>query len=147
MSLNADLSYNLFRGDLRINDRNCKVQLNGELDFSDNNKIINVSSKVKKINFDKIKFLTGQPIKQFSGNITANLKGNSIDNLIGSIEANKLSYYRGKKYNLSNLKIDFNNSSINKSLLFKSDIGSAFITGDFKYLDLKKTLRIYFYLF
>ena len=141
LSLNADLSYNLFRGDLRINDRNCKVQLNGELDFSDNNKIINVSSKVKKINLDKIKLLTGQPIKQFSGNIIANLKGNSIDDLIGSIEANKLSYYRGKKYNLNNLKIDFNNSSVNKSLLFKSDIGSAFIIGDFKYLDLKKDFK------
>ena len=69
------------------------------------------------------------------------MKHNSIDNLIGSIEANKLSYYRGKKYNLNNLKIDFNNSSVNKSLLFKSDIGSAFIIGDFKYLDLKKDFK------
>ena len=45
------ISSEFYDGVIRIKDKNFKFNLKVQLDFSDNNKIINVSSKVLKINF------------------------------------------------------------------------------------------------
>ncbi len=138
ISLVGEFSYKLFNGDFKINDRNCKIEYSGLLDFSKQKVILDFSTKVSKINFNKINFITKQPIKQFAGTIFTNLTGTSFDNLTGSLSAKKLSYYKGKKYNLNNFYLNCKNKSKNKLIVFTSDFGSANLSGNFSFSSLKE---------
>ena len=141
ISLIGDFSYDFFKGDFLVNDKNCNIQFSGLIDFSKTKPIFDFSTKFSRVDFKKINFPINPLIKQFSGVFSVNLSGSSVDNLNGVFLAKKMSYYRGRKYNLNNLNLNFKNNSKAKLVKLNSDLGNASLSGDFLFSDLIKNYK------
>ena len=141
ISFLGDISSDFFKGNFSINDKNCKIQFSGLIDFSKNRPIFDFETKLSRVNFKKINFPINQSIKQFSGTFFSNFSGTSLDDLSGSFLVKDMSYFKGKKYSLNYLSLDFKNKHKNKSIIFKSDIGDGDISGDFSFSELKNDFR------
>ncbi len=141
ISLFGDFSTDFFKGDFLIDDKNCKIQFSGLLDFSKNKPIIDFSTNFSQVNFKKLNFPIAQSVKKFSGKFLANFSGHSLDDFKGSFEVKNMSYFRGKKYNLKDLSLDFNNTETQKSVILKSNVGNGSLLGNFNFFDLKKDFK------
>ena len=130
IKIKGDLQDNLFNGSVLLDDKNIKLDIQGQFNLNPHNQEYNFTANLDKANLLKLNFLPKDSIEELSSQISANFKGNNINDFDGEIILNKASFVRkDKKLAINNFKLSSNNSSQNNKIEINSSILDAEIVG------------------
>lgn len=143
IDLSGHLEKGLYKGVIKVNDPNLKLNYDGLVDLSKKESRydfhINVeNADLKKLNFKK------DLISKFKGDVIVKLSGNSIDNLRGDVLINKTTYQNVKStYYFDDFYINssFDQNGVRTIQLKSTDIVEGAVVGKFQFNQLQKLVE------
>lgn len=128
--LDGSFTNRLFDGKVRINDRNVKLDFDGNIDLKPNRPVFNFDAVIRGANLHVLNFT--KDTLQIDADFTTNFSGSNLDNIQGSFQIEKV--------RLTNTEDSFVIDSVdltaigignNRSLNIRSDILDASIKGQY----------------
>lgn len=130
IQLNGNIKEKLFNGLVTSKDPNADFDFNGTINFKDKVPQMDFISTVNNIDLKKLNFTTQEA--QISTQILIKLKGDNINNLTGNINFDGTEYKNSeKKFKISTLDVDLEQSTINKSIDINSNYFKLAVNGPF----------------
>ena len=139
ININGTFINKLFQGRVKVNDRNGKIDFNGDIDLNPKLPIFNFNATIRGVNLHKLNF-TKDTI-QIDADLKTNFSGSNIDNIQGAVDINKVRLTNTENsFVVDSVSLRANGIGSNRELMIRSDILDASIKGQY---DLK-TLPSYF---
>ena len=145
---NIDIDGNLkmpyFKGYLKSNDANAKLEFDGLVDLSQKSNQYDFRTNIDYLNLNKLGILPKNKQGILKGNIVAKAYGNSIDNLAGTLSVNKLSFENEKDnyyFEDFNITSNFDDEGVRTINLNSPDIISGTIVGKYKINQVQKIVE------
>lgn len=137
--VNGSFNKKLFKGNVKINDRNVKLDFAGDINLNPALPVFNFTSTIRGANLHVLN-LTKQII-QIDADLKTNFTGNDIDNIQGTLEIRKARLTNPENsFVIDSVRLTAAGLGDNRSLAINSDIVDASITGQYHL----KTLPSYF---
>ena len=143
LDLNGIFVKGLYKGQLKANDPNLKMNFDGLVDLSTKNSLYDFKINVENADLKKLNFMKDS-ISNFKGDIVVNLSGNSIDNLTGNIFINKTTYQNTKStYSFNDFYINsiFDQNKVRTITINSPDIVEGTIIGKYQFDQLQYLVR------
>lgn len=140
LDLNGSFLRGLYKGQVKANDPNLKMNFDGLVDLSKKNSRYDFKINVENADLKKLNFMKDS-ISKFKGDIVVNLSGNTIDNLIGDIFINKTTYQNAKAtYSFNDFFINstFDQNRVRTIKVNSQDIIEGEIVGKFQFNQLEE---------
>ncbi|MGB4775521.1 MAG: translocation/assembly module TamB domain-containing protein, partial [Daejeonella sp.] len=130
IELNGEFYNKLFDGQMKINDRNIKLDFKGEVDLNPQLPVFNFNAIVRNANLNALK-LTKDTL-QIDADFNTNFSGNNLSNIQGRIDINKVRFTsRQKTYIMNSVAVVAEGIGVKRLLTVRSDILDASIEGDY----------------
>ncbi len=131
-----------FTGEIKIQDENIDLSINGIVEKNIDAYKVNIHSRVNKINFHALN-LTNDTII-YSGIFNSNFEGSDESNISGHLSTFKTTLIiNNKNITLTNFKIEQSVSKSSRKLILNSDFVAAELDGVFRLDDLKDNIFDY----
>lgn len=140
VDLNGSFVKGLYKGQVKANDPNLKMNFDGLVDLSKKNSRYDFQINVENADLKKLNFMKDS-ISKFQGDVIVNLSGNTIDNLIGDVFINKTTYQNAKAtYTFDDFYINssFDQNRVRTITVNSHDIIEGEIVGKFQFNQLEK---------
>jgi TamB, inner membrane protein subunit of TAM complex len=135
LAVNGTVAENKFNGQLIASDSNLQANLNGLIDFSQQQPKFDFNANVTRSNLKNLHF-TNDSIA-FDGKLRFNFTGNDIDNFLGSARIYNASIYRkGKRISFDSLTLESSVVDNNKTITVVSNEFDGAIVGEFSIKEL-----------
>lgn len=133
ITLNGNISKQIFKGTFVIKDNNADLDFDGSVDFSQKIPVIDFISTINKINFKRLGLIETKTEGVLSSQVLINLTGNSIDNLSGKINFDNTIYKtEEKEHKISTFDLSLEQSTPVKDIVLNSNILNLTVNGPFK---------------
>ncbi len=130
ITVDGKINSKLFDGILTVNDKNIKLNFNGKANLNPQLPEFKFIANVKGANLHKLNF-TKDTI-QIDADITTNFNGNSLDNIQGNLAISKIRLTNTvNSYLVDSVYLKAEGLGNNRLLALTSDIGDAYIKGDY----------------
>jgi hypothetical protein len=139
IALNGNFKLPLYKGNVKVNDPNLKLNFDGLLDFSKKDSKHDFNINIERAELHKLKFVNDS-ISIFRGDIIVNTQGNSIEDIQGNIYVNNATYTNSKdtyQFNDFNVNSKFDAGRIRTIKVNSPDITDGEVVGKYKFSDLK----------
>jgi hypothetical protein len=139
VNINGSFINKIFKGRIKVNDRNIKLDFNGDIDLNPKLPIFDFNATIRGVNLHKLNFT--EDTIQIDADLKTNFSGSNLDNIQGAVDI-----YKARLTNTENsfvvdsVSLRANGIGSNRELMIRSDILDASIKGQY---DLK-TLPSYF---
>lgn len=141
ITTDARFSSQFFKGDLKINDPNMKVEANGSIDLRNQRNLVNIHARIDTINFDKVNILDKKTFLQ--ANVDINMKGFTLDSLSGNATIRDLTFeYDNEKLTLDEITLNAVKNNAQRSLHLQSDLVDIKTQGGFYFTMLFRDIRV-----
>ncbi|MGB3947085.1 MAG: translocation/assembly module TamB domain-containing protein [Bacteroidia bacterium] len=138
----GDIAKQIFKGKLNVQDENIDFDFNGNVDFTGDLPKLDFISTLNRADLGALHFLNSTQRSILSTQIIINVIGNNIDNLIGNINLDNTILKQDKDvYKISTFNLSSSINSNKKSITIYSDFVDALVEGDFKILELPKSIK------
>ncbi|HXI00375.1 MAG TPA: translocation/assembly module TamB domain-containing protein [Sphingobacteriaceae bacterium] len=136
---NGTFNNKLFNGNIKINDRNIKLNFNGGINLNPALPVFNFTASIRGANLHVLNLAKEK--LQIDADINTNFSGNDLDNLQGRLEIRKARITDSKSsYVIDAVTLSATGLGNNRALVINSDVVDASITGQYHL----KTLPAYF---
>ena len=139
----GDMSAKEFTGDIKVNDKNLKLDFIGNIDLSDKEKQFNFIAEVEHFRpYYILKTDQFDSLASISSTVNIDVIARDIDSLIGQLDVFN-TYYTDSKDTVTVNKINFksNREGQQKEMSLRSDIADFNIVGKFDMIDNFQTMR------
>jgi hypothetical protein len=139
IDINGELSDKQFDGYLSVNDPNLQLVFKGLAELS-GDYTFNFNADVINADFFKLNLFTRDSISLLKGKIDIDLKGSNLDDIEGVLSFKDASYtnqnddYYFKDFTI----VSKNKDSVREMMVNSTDIIDGYLTGNFKFRELKK---------
>lgn len=143
IDLNGNFVSGLYKGQVKANDPNLKMNFDGFVDLSKKDNKYDFQINVENANLKKLNFVKDN-ISKFEGDINVNLSGNTIDNLAGDVFIKQATYHNTKAtYSIDDFYINssFDQNRVRTISLNSSDIVDGVIVGKFQFDQLQNLIK------
>jgi len=143
IDLNGSFIKGLYKGQVKANDPNLKMNFDGLVDLSKKNNRYDFQINVENADLKKLNFMKDS-ISKFKGDIIVNLSGNTIDNLSGDVFINKTIYQNAKAtYTFDDfyIKATFDQNNLRTISVNSQDIIEGEIVGKFQFNQLEQLVK------
>lgn len=134
-----------FKGQLNVRDENLDMDFAGTIDYSDSLPVFDFTSDIRKAAIANLHLVERDSIPTVSSSLKFKFTGDKIDNIQGNLECVNTRYQEGSKdYKIQ--KIDISNTSNYqgfKTLDFRSDFADIYVSGQFMFKDLNRSLKVF----
>lgn len=140
VDLNGNFVQGLYKGQVKANDPNLKMNFDGLVDLSKKNSRYDFQINVENADLKKLNFMKDS-ISKFQGDVIVNLSGTTIDNLTGDVFINKTTYQNAKAtYSFDDFYINssFDQNGVRTIAVNSHDIIEGEIVGKFQFNQLEK---------
>lgn len=142
VTLNGIFTEKTWDGDIKISDRNIKLDMLGMLDFSNELPEFDLTLNLAESNLFRLNFDKSDTTAGISMLATANFRGNNIDNLFGEIRLlNSTIKKYGNKLDLYDFTLKAFNEGGKPALSVKTDFVDAELRGYYKFGELGLVLK------
>ena len=126
ISLAGRLQRRGFNGRIASEDRNLRVQINGEIDWLDSIPRYDITADLRRIDLARLHFNRRDSLSQLSARVVAKASGRSLDDLNGRIQIANADYrYNDKQIEARSVSIKGENSATSKFIELHSDFVDA----------------------
>ena len=133
-----------FEGELKVEDKNLKMNFAGKADFTGIIPEFNFTSTVERANLVVLGFEKERKIADLTFKVSANFTGNNIDNVNGHIDLNDFRFARDEKLlEIQNLTLKTSNNTEKNNITIRSDVADVTIDGKYLFGELDLTFRDY----
>ncbi len=142
VTLNGIFTEKTWDGNIKISDRNIRMDMLGMLDFSNELPEFDFTLNLAESNLHKLNFDKSDTTSGLSMLATANFRGNNIDNLFGEIRLlNSTIRKYGNKLDLYDFTLKAFNEGGKPALSVKTDFVDADLRGYYKFGELGMALK------
>lgn len=139
ININGSFINKLFKGRIKVNDRNVKLDFNGGINLNPKLPIFDFNATIRGANLHKLNFT--QDTLQIDADLKTNFSGSNLDNIQGAVDLYKVRLTNTENsFVVDSFSLRANGIGSNRELMIRSDILDASIKGQY---DLK-TLPSYF---
>ncbi len=133
--IKGQIARKLFNGHFSINDSTVKAELNGLIDFSQEQPRFDFTALVEKANLKKLNF-TKENL-DVNGEVAFKFTGSNIDNFLGDAKIYNASVFRnGQRISFDSLTVESRMIDNNKSIVVLSNQFDAVLVGEFSIREL-----------
>lgn len=141
ISIDAEMLYNRYKGYIRLEDDNGKVDINGSMQLTGKKAHADVEIACEEVNLAAFNLVPAAQGNLLSFNIDANYTGNNIDNANGYIRIKDLHYgNKAENFHIDNIDINAINNEEIQELTIESDYINGKLDGDFNVSTLTTSL-------
>ena len=142
VSLNGIFTEKTWDGNIKISDRNIRMDMLGMLDFSDELPEFDFTLNLAESNLYRLNFDKNDTTSRLSMLATANFRGNNIDNLFGEIRIlNSTIRKYGNKLDLYDFTLKAFNEGGKPALSVKTDYVDADLRGYYKFGEIGQVMK------
>ena len=140
---NGQYQNNKFEGDLKVDDKNLKMNFNGLADLSAEIHKFDFESNITYLNLKETNLFIRDSISELKGKIVIDIDGNNLDDIIGTITFNDIFYTNeSKEFSFDEFKIISSLEKENKKIeVISKDIAIGFLEGNFIFSELPKVAQ------
>lgn len=140
---NGQYQNNKFDGDLKIDDKNFKMQFTGLADLSSTINKFDFKSNIDFLNLKKTNLFIRDSTALLKGNITLDVEGNTLDDIVG-VAVFKDVFYTNQKKEFSFKEFNVYSSikdSIKRIDVTSEDIANGYLSGKFTFSEVPKVAQ------
>lgn len=138
----GDIAKQIFKGKLNVQDENIDFDFNGNVDFTGSLPKLDFIASLNKADVGALNFFKTTKKSILSTQVIINVVGNNIDNLIGTINLDNTILKQDKEtFKISTFNLVSSENNGKKSINIYSDFLDATVKGDFKILELPKSIE------
>ncbi|MEM9388966.1 MAG: translocation/assembly module TamB domain-containing protein [Bacteroidota bacterium] len=137
---NARFTKEFFEGDVKVNDPNLKLDLNGSIDLRGGIDFFNISAKLDTAFLSKLNF-TEEPVFM-SSDLNVNAQGLKVDNILGSANFKNTTVRRaGQELKIDSLGIISDRDETVRNVFISTNLFNAKIDGQFNFSTVYKEIN------
>lgn len=142
VAIEGNIAKQVFNGKLNVQDDNIDFDFIGKIDFNTKLPTLDFITTLNRADLGALHFVKTNKKTNLSTQVIINVVGNNIDNLIGQINFDNTIYEQdNEKYKLSVFNLISEEEGKEKSIKLFSDFADASIKGNFKILELPKSVE------
>ncbi len=140
--IEGNVAKQIFKGKLNVQDDNIDFDFIGKVDFNSKLPTLDFITTLNRADLGALHFIKTNKKTNLSTQVIINVVGNNIDNLIGQINFDNTIYEQdNKSYKLSVFNLIAEEEGKQKSLKLFSDFADISVKGNFKILELPKSVE------
>ncbi|HWS60857.1 MAG TPA: translocation/assembly module TamB domain-containing protein, partial [Flavobacterium sp.] len=143
IDLNGNFVSGIYKGQIKANDPNLKMNFDGLVDLSKKNSRFDFQIDVENADLKKLNFMKDS-ISKFKGDIMVNLSGNTIENLAGDVHIKETTYNNAKStYDFDDLYINssFDQNRVRTITVNSTDVIEGKVVGRYQFNQLEKLVE------
>lgn len=130
ITVNGSFINKFFDGKIRVNDRNVKLDFDGDIDLNPKLPVFNFNAVILGANLHKLNFT--KDTVQIDANLNTNFSGSNLDNIQGFVDIQKARLTNSKNsFVIDSVNLTAIGIGIDRSLNIRSDILDASIKGQY----------------
>ncbi|MGV3686544.1 MAG: translocation/assembly module TamB domain-containing protein [Daejeonella sp.] len=130
INVNGSFINNLFKGIIKVNDRNVKLDFDGSIDLNPKLPVFNFSAVIRGANLHTLNFT--KDTVQIDADLTTNFTGSNLDNIEGEVDINSIRMTNTENsFVVDSVNLRAVGIGTNRELKIQSDILDASIKGEY----------------
>ena len=142
VKVNGTLAKRLFNGELKTDDENLGLKLNGLVDFSKTDPRFNFAATVDRANLKRLKLYKDDI--DFNGNLRFDFTGDNIDDFLGTAKIYDAAIFKnGRRISFDSLSVESKKTGNSKSIVVVSNEFDAALAGEYSIRELPAAFQIF----